>query len=34
MDDLTADAASRMFAEFDFKPSPSILREFMAEVRR
>lgn len=33
VDDLTAEAAHRVFEDFGFKPNPSIVRELIAEVR-
>lgn len=33
-DDLTANAANRVYGEFGFKPAPNILNELVAEVRR
>ena len=33
-DELTADAANRVFREFGFAPAPNILNELVAEVRR
>ena len=33
-DELTANAANRVFGNFGFAPAPNILKELVAEVRR